>query len=262
MNRAYFNPVEVKIILSFAWINNFFSKKRLRTPDAVVLPIPQQIKAWRRASHKMGWKIKAAEFENLASPPPLSASDRDQGFSGIALFYGFGEDGTGHADAILSGKLAWQYACRRRKDNIWQCQYVDFEKPADIRLRPGAPARPQGFYYAKIQTGQRFQATTVAQLRKGLKTDTGFAPEGFQLLSVTHPHFPELMSERKIPFMALADYDVAPHGYNDFYDAPQLFSSNSILGLGIGNVDRNYPLFGIPTLQFAAGGSDHGKMRQ
>jgi hypothetical protein len=53
--------------------------------------------------------------------------------------------------------------------------------------------------------------------------------------------------------MALADYDVAPYGFNDFYDAPQIFCSNQILGLGIGNVDRNYPLFGIPTLQFCNG---------
>ena len=53
-----------------------------------------------------------------------------------------------------------------------------------------------------------------------------------------------------MPFMALADYDVAPHGFNDFYDAPQLFCSNNILGLGIRNVDRNYPLFGLPTLRF------------
>jgi len=59
------------------------------------------------------------------------------------------------------------------------------------------------------------------------------------------------MSTRKIPFVALADDDVAPDGFNDFYDAPQLFCSNDILGLGIGNVDRNYSLFGIPTLQFA-----------
>jgi hypothetical protein len=58
------------------------------------------------------------------------------------------------------------------------------------------------------------------------------------------------MTERKIPFMALADYDVAPYGFNDFFDAPQVFCSNHVLGLGIGNVDRNYPLFGIPTLQF------------
>lgn len=58
------------------------------------------------------------------------------------------------------------------------------------------------------------------------------------------------MNERKIPFMALADYAVVPYGYTDFFDAPQLFCSNHKLGLGIGNVDRNYQPFGIPTLRF------------
>ena len=94
---------------------------------------------------------------------------------------------------------------------------------------------------------------TVSQVRKKLETDTGCGPEGFQLLAVTHTHFADLMTERKMPFMALADYDVAPYGFNDFYDAPQLFCSNQILGLGIGNVDRNYPLFGIPTLRLDTG---------
>lgn len=37
---------------------------------------------------------------------------------------------------------------------------------------------------------------------------------------------------------------------NDFYDVSQLFCSNGKLGPGIGNVNRNYPLFGIPILQF------------
>ncbi len=92
---------------------------------------------------------------------------------------------------------------------------------------------------------------TVSQARKSLTTDTGWGPEGFQFLAITHPHFADLMNDRKIPFMALADYDVAPYGYNDFYDAPQLFCSNDKLGLGIGNVDRNYPLFGIPILRLA-----------
>jgi hypothetical protein len=53
---------------------------------------------------------------------------------------------------------------------------------------------------------------------------------------------------RKIPLMVLADYDVAPYGFNDFFDALQIFCSLEVLGLGIGNVDRNYPLFGIPSL--------------
>jgi hypothetical protein len=61
------------------------------------------------------------------------------------------------------------------------------------------------------------------------------------------------MHNRETPFIALADFDVAPHGYNDFCDAPQMFYSNETLGLGIGNMDRNYPNFGIPTLQLCNG---------
>jgi len=53
--------------------------------------------------------------------------------------------------------------------------------------------------------------------------------------------------------MALADYDVAPCGYNYFFDAPQLFFSNKKLGLGIGNVDRNSPLLVFLPCNFAAG---------
>lgn len=40
------------------------------------------------------------------------------------------------------------------------------------------------------------------------------------------------------------------YGFGDFFDALQPFCSNGILGLGIGNVNRNYPLFGIPRLRF------------
>ena len=58
------------------------------------------------------------------------------------------------------------------------------------------------------------------------------------------------MNEGKMPFMALADYDVAPYGYNDFFDAAQIFCNNNVLGLGIGNMDQIYPLFGIPALHF------------
>jgi hypothetical protein len=203
----------------------------------------------------MGWGIDNKQFEMLEAslPTPLTDHDRRQGFIGSVLFYGFGEDGYGNSDAVFSGKLAWEYAIKRRRGKIWRCEYVDFDKPQDIRLRPDAPARPRGFYFAKIKTGKRFKAMTVSQVRKKLVIDTGWGPEGFQFLAITHPHFADLMNERKLPFMALAGYDVAPHGFNDFFDAPQLFCSNSKLGLGIGNVDRNYPLFGIPTLRFSQG---------
>jgi len=237
----------------FRFIHNIFLKGNPQSRGAIIFPMKEQVKAWRRANQKMGWGIDNNEFEMLEKsfPPPLTDNDQMQGFIGSVLFYGFGEDGHGNSDAVLSGKLAWEYAMQRRK--TWQCEYVNFNKPKDIRLRPEAPARPKGFYYAKIRAEEKSKAMTVSQVRKTLTTDTGWGSEGFQFLAITHSLFAELMNERKIPFMALADYDVAPYGYNDFFDAPQLFCSNSKLGLGIGNVDRNYPLFGIPTLRLCDG---------
>lgn len=239
----------------FRFIHNIFLKGNPQSRSAIIFPMKEQVKAWRRANQKMGWSIDNNEFEMLEKsfPPPLTDNDRMQGFIGSVLFYGFGEDGRGNSDAVLSGKLAWEYACGYRKGKTWRCEYVDFNKPQDIRLRPEAPTRPKGFYFAKIRSEQKSKRMTVSQVRKTLTTDTGWGPEGFQFLSITHSHFADLMNARKIPFMALADYDVAPYGYNDFFDAPQLFCSNNILGLGIGNVDRNYPLFGIPSLRFAHG---------
>jgi len=230
----------------------------LRQPPEVendpILPAAAQIKSWRKAVRQMRWAIGDRELADSASVPlpALTDEERGQGFVGTALFYGFGDDGAGGSNPVLSGKLAWEFACRSRKGKTWQCEYIDFEKPADIRLRPEAPPRPKGFYFAKIQLGVKLQNTTVNQLRRSLDGDTGLGPEGFQLLAITHPHLADRMNARKTPFMALADYEVAPYGYNDFFDAPQLFCSNQILGLGIGNVDRNYPLFGIPTLRFVS----------
>jgi hypothetical protein len=233
----------------FRFVHNLFLKAGAQDPKPKILSTKEQIKNWRRADRKMDWDIGKDEFERLEAfaVPPWTDNGRKHGFMGFAIFYGFGDDGRGNSDAVLSGKLAWAYALKQR--NTWQCEYVDFRKPQDIRLRPDAPSRPQGFYYASICAEEKSKAMTISQVRKSLTADTGWGPEGFQFLAITHPHFADLMNVRKIPFMALADYDVAPYGYNDFFDAPQLFCSNNKLGLGIGNVDRNYPLFGIPTLQ-------------
>ncbi|HDL20692.1 MAG TPA: hypothetical protein ENH30_05375 [Nitrospirae bacterium] len=229
------------------WIRNLLSAGKPEGP--VILPMEEQIKAWHTAAQNMTWNIKKDEFNRIEAPPLLTESDLEQGFTGVSLFFGFGDDGTGHADSVLSGKMAWDYACKRKKGRVWQSPYINFDKPDAFRLRSGAPHRHKGFYFAKIQTGDRFQTITVSRVRRFFKSVTGCGPEGFQFLCITHPHFTELMSERKTPFMALADYDVAPYGFNDFFDVPQLFSSNRILGLGIGNVDQNYPGFGIPTLR-------------
>lgn len=199
----------------------------------------------------MGWGIGQTEFDAIGPKPAVSKDDRRHGFSDVILSYGFGGDGQGHSDAALSGQRAWKFAVRRRKPKTWQCEYIDFEHSEHLRLRPGAPLRPRGFYFSKFRHGERFQYVSVSNFRKRMvQEDTGCGPEGFQLLTITHPHYASLMNSRQIMFMTFSDYDVAPHGYGDFFDAPQIFCSNGTLGLGIGHVDRNYPLFGIPSLRF------------
>ena len=226
------------------------SSHKNKTEDLshLVLPVQKQIQAWRKANRKMKWGIKREAFDCIEVPPVLTEDDRSQGFIGVTLFYGFGDDGFGNADPVLSGKVAWEYARKYKRGRTWQCEYIDFNRSDDIRLRPGAPVRPKGFYFAKFQPGGRFQSSTVSNVRKNLGKETGCGPEGIQFLAITHKHFQSLMNEGKIPFMALADFDVAPYGFNDFFDAAQLFHSVGILSLGIGHVDRNYPLFGIPTI--------------
>jgi len=228
----------------------FRNKGRSDTASNYILPAEMQIKAWRKANRRMKWGIAEKVFAAVAPPPDITPQDRIDGFIGAIISYGFGDEGRSHADAVLSGQLAWAHACNRRGRKIWQCQYLDFEKADHFRLRLKAPLRPKGFYYAKFRPGDNLIAKTVAQYLKALTSDTGCGPEGVQMLSITHPHMVELMNRRKIAFMAMADYDVAPYGFNDFFDALQMFCSNGVLGLGIGNVDQNYPLFGIPTLRF------------
>ena len=228
----------------------FSLKRKSKKQIDLILPIHRQIKHWRKADRKMSWGIQRDEFDRIGDPPQLTEDDKKDGFIGIILSYGFGEDGLGNADPILSGKKAWEYAKKSKKKKTWKCEYFDFDKPDHIRLRPKAPRRPKGFYYAKFQTGERYKYLKVSQLLKRLNGDTGCGPEGIQFLTITHTHFADMMNERRIPFMAFADYDIAPYGYNDFFDDMQMFCSNGILGLGIGNVDFNYPFFGIPTLRF------------
>jgi hypothetical protein len=234
----------------FPGVRKMFFGAKPEAQSDLILPIRKQIKAWLKANRKMGWGITEEEFDNIEEPPQMTEADRRQGYIGAVLSYGFGDDGAGHADPVLSGKVAWEYAQKRWWRKTWQCEYIDFNKPDHIRLRPEAPPRPKGFYYPKFQPGEKLQLLTVSQARKSFNNETGCGPEGVQFLTITHKHFQEWMNERKIPLMALADYDVAPYGFNDFFDAAQMFCSEGILGLGIGNVDQNYPLFGIPTLRF------------
>jgi hypothetical protein len=228
----------------------FFRKNSQGKPSDLILPAADQVRAWQKANRKMKWRITKKEFAAIGPPPSLAPRDIADGFVGSILSYGFGDDGHGNADAVLSGRLAWAYARKQLGRGTWQCQYIDFDKTDHFRLRPMAPPRPRGFYYANFRPGDSFRSLTVARFLKSLTGDTGCGPEGMQLLAITHSHLAGLMNQRKIAFMAFADYDVAPYGFHDFFDAVQMFCSNNTLGLGIGNIDRNYPLFGIPTLRF------------
>ncbi len=189
-------------------VRKFFHRGGLQGENQFIFPVPGQVNAWRKANHKMGWNIEQKELDEIGPPPLLNDSDREGGYLGVGLFYGFGDDGSGNADALLSGKLAWEYAMKRYKRKTWQCEYTHIDEPDYkdyIRLRPDAPARPKGFYYAKLQLGGKFQTHTVSQVRKELTGDTGCGPEGFQLLAITQTHFQKMMEEKNIPFMALAD---------------------------------------------------------
>ena len=230
-------------------IKEMFGRDRQGQQQPPFMSRRHQIRSWHRANKKMKWGIPRTHFDHCPPLPQLSAEDKQWGYGGCVLFYGFGDDGKGNSDPVLSGKVIWDYARRILRKRTWHCEYIHFDDPSFIRLHPGAPARPKGFYWGKIQTGKRFINLTVSQARKLFRNETGLGPEGLQFLIITHPNFRTMMNEREHPFMAFADYDVAPYGYYDFFDAVQMFVSNGVLGLGIGNVDRNYPFFGIPTMR-------------
>jgi len=123
------------------WLSHLFSPEEPEFTGRAILPIKEQIRACRHAGKKMKWAFGEEEFSGLDSPPSLTDNDLEQGFADIALFYGFGDDSTGHADAVLSVKLAWDYACRRLRNKAWQSPHIDFDKPDSFRLRPTVSKR-------------------------------------------------------------------------------------------------------------------------
>ena len=78
----------------------------------VVLPIVEQIRSWKKANRRMRWGIKEKEFDRIGPPTALTDDDKRSGFIGFALFYGFGDDGSGNSKPVLSGKVAWEFACK------------------------------------------------------------------------------------------------------------------------------------------------------
>ena len=232
-------------------VKNLFSGKKPKPWPDLVLPMHKQIRRWRIVNRQRRLGIPGEEFAQITSVPALTDNDLKDGYVGSILSYGFGDNGSGFSDPVLSGKVAWLHAVKQWWLQTWQCKYIDFDKKDHIRLRPSSQMRPKGFYFAKFKPGTEFISWTVSKFIKTLPSGTtGMGPEGIQFLTITHTHIPKLMNQRKLPFMTFFDYDIAPYGYNDFFDSVQMFNSIDTLGLGIGNVDQNYPLFCIPSLRF------------
>ena len=88
------------------WVRKLCSKGQPKKGDELILTLQEQINAWRKANRKMGWGIAPEEFDIFETIPGLSDDDRINGFTGTVLFYGFGDDGMGHANAVFSGQQA------------------------------------------------------------------------------------------------------------------------------------------------------------
>lgn len=99
------------------WLPDLIPNKQTSSREDQVLSLEEQINAWYRVNQKMAWGIQDVEFEKLSASLPqiLTGDDRVFGYIGVALFYGFGDDGQDNADSTLSGKLAWEYAGKHRK---------------------------------------------------------------------------------------------------------------------------------------------------
>lgn len=73
----------------------------------------------------MKWRIPDAEWRQLPEPLELTEDDLAAGFDGVVLSYGFGDDGSGNSNAVLSGKLAWDFVQKRMFLKTRQCRYND-----------------------------------------------------------------------------------------------------------------------------------------
>ena len=70
------------------WLSRLFFPRKSEFTEHAILPIEEQIKAWRIANKKMKWDIGGKEFNGIDAPPSLTGRHLEQGFVGIALFYG------------------------------------------------------------------------------------------------------------------------------------------------------------------------------
>ncbi len=184
-----------------------------------------QIWRWKEANEKYNLEIPEEAFGSVPVAPKLTEDEKFYGFTAVGLFYGFGDDGEGNADILESARKSWEVAEKVYSESS-KGDYIKFER-GWMRLRPGAPSRPRGFYWKKIRfggLGREYES--MNELRKVFfeEGQTGVGAEAFQLIAIIAPEYVE--EERnsiwKLFEMSIADIDIAPEGDFNFYGVPAI----------------------------------------
>lgn len=180
-----------------------------------VLPLikgpEEQIEAWRKADEKGQLGISSVIPSNV---PVLTEQDLKDGFVGVGLFYGFGEEDD-CSDMILSAKVVWDYAREFGILSSAQERERDFDSDNRIKTHHEAHPRPQGFYWMKIGPGLAYHDIPVPVAREDIlqRGDWGMGPEGIQFLTITHPDYTEkIKGGFQIPYMGLAEFVIQGRG--------------------------------------------------
>jgi len=218
------------------------------------MTVRAQIAKWREIDE---WLEKNAAKERI---PDAAFTEIEKQADGLpphsVVFYGFGDDGEGHADPFLSGHLFVTYLTQHYPNE--RSPYVDFyPSPPDparfdfyrpkIKLRDGAAARQKGFYTkallpkdAEAGIGATYGNQSPADVRK--LSPWGWGPEGFQFLAINEGYVKRILN-KQVPMFVLGDYAIAPYGGNDFYSAPLLGVCRGRLEIGVTNVRDNIPKY-------------------
>lgn len=206
VTRGHLKQVSVNpgLALELARLLNGYLEGDLAYVYTLILPPHEQINAWKKCNEVGDFGISLSEFDVIPAPPHLSLQDREEGFVGVCLFYGFGEKG-GHADIILSGRKAWEYIGKFIK--VWKSDKADFDDATVLRIRKDAPKRPIGFYWKKVQLGYAQRDIPVESIGESLGNDWRMGPEGIQFLLI-HPHYiKDLGNKEQIPNIVLAEFE-------------------------------------------------------
>jgi len=214
----------------------------------------EQVRKWKGLNE---WLSKAFAKEAISDSawPQIEAKAKGLGRES-RIFYGFGNDGQGNSDSLLTGHIFLTYLLK--KFPYEKSRFVDFYPPAPdakrfefyqskIKLREGAAPRPRGFYVKELLPkdleggiGAAHKGRSPAEIRK--LSPWCFGPEGFQFLALEEPYV-ALLRERRVPFFVLADYAISPFGEGDHYSTIFFGSDRDRLDIGVTNARDNISKF-------------------